>query len=79
MILLHHFWEMISRKLNIRKETTITYNYGLLSTIKAFWLIQTHIKKKFSHEMLIEKTNNNDHGKTEAEAQHAKVEGRIIP
>ena len=29
--------------------------------------------------MLIEKTNNNDHGKTEAKAQHAKVEGRIIP
>ena len=28
---------------------------------------------------IAKKTNNNDHGKTEAETQHAKVEGRIIP
>ena len=28
---------------------------------------------------IAKKTNSNDLGKTEAEAQHAKVEGRIIP
>ena len=41
---------------------------------KCFRNLRLNIK-----ENVCERTNNNDHGKTEAKAQHAKVEGRIIP
>ena len=43
-------------------------------------LINTYTNlKSFLKRWIEKKTNNNDHGKTEAKAQHAKVEGRIIP